>query len=181
MKQLIIMIPETEEERQNHSVTHNFVTMDGRLTDAGEVAIKVLAEILCKASFKNSDAHGWYDELKTAYEEDGFTRYHLGERNFGEVTALIHSEVSEALESYRDHQPPLWYSHKAPEADQMSFKLMDGSIGKAEGLVAEFADVLIRIGDYCGAYKFSELLGEALVNKHAYNVSRPYKHGGKAM
>jgi len=48
--------------------------------------------------------------------------------------ALMHSELSEALESFRQNEPVLWVSDK----------------GKPEGLLAEYADVVIRILSDCG-------------------------------
>ena len=60
-----------------------------------------------------------------------------GERlNVPEKLALIHSEVSDCLDAYRETGDPLkqWYRED----------------GKIEGCPSELADVLIRIGDLCG-------------------------------
>jgi hypothetical protein len=71
---------------------------------------------------------------------------------------LIHSETSEATEGVRkdlrdDHLP-----HRSME-------------------VAEMADTVIRILDYAGAYNLP--LAEVILEKMAYNTSRPFMHGDK--
>lgn len=73
---------------------------------------------------------------------------------------LMVSELAEALEEYRE--------------GNLETYLLDG---KPEGFGVELADCVIR------ALDLSEFLGldmEALViQKHEYNKSRPYRHGGK--
>jgi NTP pyrophosphatase (non-canonical NTP hydrolase) len=81
-----------------------------------------------------------------------------------EMIALIHSEVSEALEAFRNHEPLSW-----TEEDS----------GKPQGLASEFADIIIRIGHYA-SYLNIDLTAE-LTRKMAYNRTRPYRHGGKVI
>ncbi|MFA4888127.1 MAG: hypothetical protein WC628_00940 [Candidatus Omnitrophota bacterium] len=74
------------------------------------------------------------------------------QRNEGELIALMHSELSEALEAMRNH-------------------------GAKEHVAEELADCCIRIFDYCGARDID--LEDALLKKIAYNKTRPYRHGKK--
>lgn len=76
--------------------------------------------------------------------------------------ALIHSEVSEAVEHVRDDKYTIHYA--------------EGN--KPDGMVVELADVLIRIFHLCGELGLP--LEAAVLEKMAYNASRPSKHGRKA-
>ncbi len=113
---------------------------------------------LVKDIHQNAVEHGWWKE----------------ERCFGEIIALCHSELSEALEEYRKGNQPdeLYYSDKQGTLYQFS----NGEL-KPEGIPAELADCIIRILDYCGKENID--IGEAIRIKHEYNKTRPYRHGGK--
>ena len=52
---------------------------------------------------------------------------------------------------------------------------MDDKCPELTAEEAELADVLIRIFHYCGKRGIN--LGNAVAVKHAYNISRPHKHG----
>lgn len=46
-----------------------------------------------------------------------------------------------------------------------------------EHIPTELADVIIRVLDYCGYAGID--IDAAISQKHEYNKSRPYRHGGK--
>lgn len=91
--------------------------------------------------------HGWWET----------------DRNVGEQVALMHSELSEALEEWRTGNP---LPHVYYRAD-----------GKPEGFGVELADCVIRIMDTCMAYTID--LEEMIRIKTEFNRNRPYRHGGK--
>ena len=107
-------------------------------------------ESLIKESHHTAKSKGWWDDP---------------DRNVGELLALIHSEVSEALEVYR-----------VKGKDSIGENWLDEK-GKPEGFTVELADVIIRIADLCGEFELD--LEESLTTKLSYNQTRPYRHGDK--
>lgn len=85
---------------------------------------------------------GWYRNPKTGRKV---------KRNFGEVVALMHSELSEALEADRKN-------------------LMDDKLPHRKGIEVEFADCLIRILDTAAALGLD--VAGAVIEKNRYNQSR---------
>ena len=73
-------------------------------------------------------------------------------RNKGELIALMHSELSEALEAIRKD-------------------LVDDKLPNRPGEEVELADLLIRVFDYAGAFGLD--LEGAYQEKRAYNAQRP--------
>lgn len=104
---------------------------------------------------QNALEHGWWEE----------------QRSFGEIIALCHSELSEALEEYRNGIQPNKIYH--------SWSSSESAAPKPEGVPIELADCIIRILDYCGQVGIN--IEEAVITKHEYNKTRPYKHGGKKL
>ncbi len=113
---------------------------------------------------------GLIAEAHTTAREKGWHDPDIDQRTFGEEIALFHSELSEALEAYRDGDDMTRITHP-PTAEG------DRSPSKPEGVAVELADTLIRIFDTCGARGIP--LEDALRQKMAYNKTRPHRHGGK--
>lgn len=106
------------------------------------------------------------DLVHDAYENAKAKGFHSEPKSFGDDIALIHSEVSEALEAFR-----------MVGVDGVHCNMPRTPKGKPEGVPSELADIVIRVADVCGKYGID--LDEAVVEKLAYNATREYRHGGK--
>lgn len=186
---------------------------------------------LSKEIHKNAIEHGWCDR----------------ERSLGEIIALCHSELSEALEEFRNGKPNAYVVRDTstfPQYESCKKEITDihnwREDEKPEGIATELADCIIRILDYCGEYNidvdkelydvaecgidcivdikpdFADFIcdchnylsysyraqdiisllnvvllinkwanknnvdmGTIMYVKHKYNITRPYRHGGK--
>ena len=114
---------------------------------------------------ENAVAHGWWDEP----------------RSFGDIISLCHSELSEALEEYRNKKPNAYCESLFTENGMYGINAPNewGIHDKPEGVAVEMIDCMIRILDWCG--KEGVDVDSLLKAKHDYNCTRPYRHGGKSL
>lgn len=102
------------------------------------------------------------EHMQEVYECNNQNGWYESDRTFGDYIALLHSEVSEMLEAYREGG------------------LADATTGaKPEGVGSEAADVYIRLLDLCCNFNIN--LKKEYERKMAYNLTRGYRHGGKLL
>jgi NTP pyrophosphatase (non-canonical NTP hydrolase) len=135
----------------------------GEKVDSNQDAWKLLKDLLqarltirelMDASWEHAEAKGFHAEHKS----------------FAEDCALFHSEISEALEEYRNGH----------ETNEVYLRKPDTStVPKPEGVPSELADVFIRIADVCKTHNID--LEGAIRQKLVYNQTRAFRHGGKKL
>jgi len=141
----------------------------------GVKSLEQMAEEVCA----NNIDKGWFEK----------------DRTFGDEMALLHSEVSEMFEEFRNRGdvgnsfrfefgPESPVKHVGPVHlpgdEDLAQQWRDaGMVPKPIGAASEAADVLIRLLDTCHRYGID--LGAEYEQKMAYNRTRPHRHGGKAL
>jgi hypothetical protein len=101
-------------------------------------------------------ANGWYDKS----------------RSFGDDVALLSSEASEMFDAYRN----AGYFTLNFDSDNPGKQIGEYSKNTAG---AEAADILIRLMDTVLRYHVD--IAAETVAKLAYNATRSYRHGGRAV
>ena len=110
-------------------------------------------------------------EIRLNNEDKGWES--RGRDLFCEKMLLVVSEISEALEEFRNGRGLNEIYYPASGAAHREA----GTIEKPEGIPIEIADAVIRLFDWCAANDVD--LETALALKMAYNATRPHRHGGK--
>jgi NTP pyrophosphatase (non-canonical NTP hydrolase) len=129
--------------------------------------------------YANKDIRGLNhlrDEVHATAREKG---WHDGFQTVPEAIALIHSEVSEAFEDYRNGEQPhrMWYAGHLGE--RLNTPKLGDLVLKPCGIPSEMADIIIRVLDFCALHGID--IEKAIAEKMAFNRTRPHRHGGKVL
>lgn len=98
-----------------------------------------------------------WDQMATIIAEHMAYQGFNGQKNFAADIALMHSELSEALEADRKGA-------------------LDDKLIQREGRAVELADAVIRILHAQEKHAL-ESVGQLVFEKGLFNTTRPYKHG----
>jgi ligand-binding sensor domain-containing protein len=103
---------------------------------------RIMLDAMASTVHASNVMAGWWSDPATGEMKD---------RNVGEMLALIHSEISEALEGHRKG-------------------LMDDKLPHRKMFAVELADTIIRVLDLAGADGIP--IGTIVMEKMAYNATR---------
>jgi hypothetical protein len=140
------------------------------------------------AIHKTAKEHGWWEPqpANDVYQYGSLeTKNLLVQRTFGDLVALCHSELSEALEAFRYRGLDEWVEYPDSLVQEVGLdKAAEsfaerGMLPKNEGAFTELGDCIIRILDMAAFYNVD--MQEIVERKMVYNESRPYRHGGKKL
>ena len=109
------------------------------------LAVPTAVELLVEACYGAGLAAGWWHDPKTKEPKP--------DRNYGELCALMHSEISESFEAYRKG-------------------LQDDHLPQYSGQITELVDVAVRLFDAVGGLGKTEEFCEAFAAKMEYNATR---------
>jgi len=120
--------------------------------ELNELEIKAAATMLQHYCHGQAKYNGWWTDMLTGQDltSTGYPKV-SPTKNVGELIALAHSELSEALEHHRK-------------------LLMDDKLPHRNGLEVELADCLIRIFDMCGGLGLD--VAGAISEKLLFNSQR---------
>lgn len=102
--------------------------------------------------------------MQLMYEIAKDRGWHNPSKSFPEEVLMMHTELSEVVEEYREQDGNINSVHL-------------GINGKPEGVPIEFSDLQIRLFDTCAHRKID--LFSMIITKSLFNLNRPNRHGEK--
>lgn len=158
---------DTKAQAAHHNPSPHQPKKHARYPYAPSARAPMTLDALCDSAYAQSFASGFWeatDSISNAlYDLDRDAHDAYRRTVIAEKLALIHSEVSEVLEEVRAGRAPTEAYYRED--------------GKPEGIPSELADVVIRIGDLCGAMGID--LNAAVHDKMRFNRTREHLHGKK--
>ena len=149
-----------------NDITPDQISLKGRSHTAQEIdGMKTVVYAVNKQN-------GWFDN----------------DRSFGDEIALLHSELSEALEAFRiegmttDQTSAFCKVEDSEHIWSIDQRLPEGKNAhycKPEGVGSELADVLVRLLDVSHRYNIN--LVDEFWRKVRYNATRGHRHGNKSL
>jgi NTP pyrophosphatase (non-canonical NTP hydrolase) len=112
------------------------------------------------------------DLLQDVHDNEIDKGWKPNDNTFGDSIALLHTEVSEAFDTYRD----IGFQYRDTE------NIKDGHISlKPDDVASELVDVLVRLLSTWDQFMLPRGfdLESEFKRKMKYNKSRSYRHGGK--